>query len=245
LPSLGAAAAAPEPFLPGAASPWSPGDDPAAIDWPATLAAGPDLGAAAPRRRELEPDEDPAPSPTRRGRGEAPRVEIYLDTSWSMPHPEEGLNAMTLAALILATAATRQGGQVRAILFSENYMVSDWLGDEKAALDFLCGTYLGGTVFPFELLAEHAREEPGIVRVILSDGDFFWTYPSHKDSFAAAVAASDPLVATLLGCDPANVRAQFATLLSTGHFGFVPVAGAGDFAGVSASLARVLFRRRR
>ena len=61
-----------------------------------------ELAAARLLQRELEPEPPAEATP-----GSA-AVEIYLDTSGSMPDPTIALNAMTLAAQVLAASAIRQ-----------------------------------------------------------------------------------------------------------------------------------------
>ncbi len=93
---------------------WELGDPTRDIDWMATLMLrGRELGGAMPLKRVKVAEEEGLEAPFWQ-----PRMEIYLDVSGSMPNPCVAINAMTLAALILATGTVRAGGWVRALLYS-------------------------------------------------------------------------------------------------------------------------------
>ena len=77
---------APEPSLPTVTEPWEWGDNPRAIDWTATLVAHGSARPGEPAAARARPEE---PSPSARS---FPAVEIYLDTSGSMPDPATALN---------------------------------------------------------------------------------------------------------------------------------------------------------
>ena len=158
----------PEPSIPSLLEDWQPGDDARAIDWTASVLHGGAAAAAAPLKRELLADEIPT-----RERG-LPAMEIYLDTSGSMPGPGKTVNAMTLAAQVLSASVLRKQGRVRGIIYSSEWILSDWLYAEEAARLFFLNYSGGGTTFPFPLLRTLARERTDIVRVVISDADFLW-----------------------------------------------------------------------
>ena len=159
----------PDPWLPSTTSDWEPGDEPADIDWVAsTLRGGAFASATLQRRDRIAEPEDPDDGP-------ATAVEIWLDTSGSMPSPLHGYNAMTLAAQVLAAASIRKGGRVRAFVWSAGPVLqSGWLYDEDAARDFLLQHIGSGTEFPFDLFLSRVRAEPQVMRVIISDSDLVW-----------------------------------------------------------------------
>jgi hypothetical protein len=233
------ATAAPEPSLPTVTEEWEWGDNPRAIDWTATVLARGPLGAASPLRRDLEPEE---PSPGARA---FPAVEIYLDTSGSMPNPARSLNAMTLAAQILAASALRKQGVVRAVVYSSGPpLVSDWMYDEERARLFLLQYAGGGTEYPFRVLQASARDRSDVVRVIVSDSDFLSNVQGKgaMDALRFAVDKST-LVVAFLAIDRKWGEETLAPVLRAPKFRLVPVSSLNDFGRAAADLARALFGR--
>jgi hypothetical protein len=231
------AQAAPEASLPTVTEEWEWGDDPRAIDWTATLLARGELGRAQPLRRDREPDD---PSPLQRA---FPAVEIYLDTSGSMPDPASSLNAMTLAAQILSASALRKQGIVRGIVYSSGTpLVSDWMYDEERARLFLLHYAGGGTDYPFEVLKASARDRSDVVRVIISDSDFLFNVqgPGAMEALRFATDKSRLLVA-FLATDTASAQKVLGPVLGSPRFRFVPVKSFADFGRAAASLADALF----
>jgi hypothetical protein len=231
------ATAAPEPSLPTVTEDWEWGDNPRSIDWTATVLARGPLGPAAPLRRDLEPEE---PSP---GARSFPAVEIYLDTSGSMPDPATALNAMTLAAQVLAASALRRQGVVRGIVYSYGTpLVSEWMYDEERARLFLLQYAGGGTDYPFPVLKASARDRADVVRVVISDADFLANVqgPGAMDTLAYAVDRSR-LVVAFLAVDPKWASPVLAPVLSAPKFRLVPVGSLSDFGRAAADLARALF----
>jgi len=231
------ARALPEPSLPTITEPWEWGDNPRAIDWTATVLAHGPLAAASPLRRELEPEE---PSPTARS---FPAVEIYLDTSGSMPDPAKALNAMTLAAQILAASAIRKQGVVRGIVYSAGKpLVSDWIYDEERARRFLLHYAGGGTQYPFEVLRASARERSDVVRVIVSDSDFLYNVQGQGalDALRFGIDKSALLVA-FLALPGKDVPDVLKPLVALPRFRLVRVSSFSDFARAAADLAEALF----
>ena len=232
------ATVAPEPSLPTVTEPWEWGDNPRAIDWTATLVAHGALGPASPLRRELDLEE---PSPVART---FPAVEIYLDTSGSMPDPATALNAMTLAAQILAASALRKQGVVRGIVYSSGKpLVSDWMYDEERARRFLLHYAGGGTDYPFEVLKASARERSDVVRVIVSDSDFLYNVRGEgaMDALSFGIDKSRLLVAFLALPDPESGRKLLAPALASPRFRLVPVTSLNNFGRAAADLSDALF----
>jgi hypothetical protein len=234
------AASTPEPSLPTVPEDWEWGDSPRTIDWTATLVARGPLGPAQPLRRDLEPEE-PAP-----GTQAFPAVEVYLDTSGSMPDPSRAENAMTLAAQILAASALRKQGVVRGIVYSSGKpLVSDWMYDEERARLFLLQYAGGGTDYPFDVLEASARERSDVVRVVISDSDFLHNVAQGRamDTLRLGIDRSRVLVALLALPDDEQARTQLAPALRSPRFRLVPVKSLGDFARTAADLAQALSGR--
>lgn len=233
------------PPLPGVRDPVLPGPleeadgaDPTEIDWLASLNQRGLLAAAAPLRRSWDVDEEPGEAPG------IPRLEIYLDTSGSMPNPEQGLNAMTLAAQVLATLAVRRGSRVRACVYSmDNPLCSEWMQSERAARRFLFHYIGGGTQFPFEVARGWAERDPSVVRVVISDSDFVYNLKgADQAAFRGTVQRSRHFVLLLLGVPEAHVRSQWKVPVPA-KLKVVTVESLDAFAPLAAQLADSLFPR--
>jgi hypothetical protein len=226
-----------DPVLPGPLEE-ADGADASEIDWLGSLNQRGLLAAAAPLRRTWDLDEEPGEAPG------IPRLEIYLDTSGSMPNPAAGLNAMTLAAQVLATLAVRRGSRVRACVYSYvDPLCSEWMQSERVARRFLFHYIGGGTQFPFEVARAWAQRDPGVVRVVISDADFTHNLrAADQAAFQATIRRSRHVVLLLLGVTEAQVRAQW-TLPVPDKLKVVTVESLDDFAPLAAQLADSLFPR--
>lgn len=226
----------PDPWLPSTTSDWEPGDETADIDWVAsTLRGGPFASALLQRRDRIAEPEDPDDGP-------AAAVEIWLDTSGSMPNPLHGYNAMTLAAQVLAAASIRKGGRVRAFVWSAGPVLqSEWLYDEDAARDFLLQHIGSGTDFPFDLFLARVQAEPAVMRVIISDSDLVWCCgrePRASDILNEAATRSRRLVFLLHSgmADPILAR-----ITDPERVVWVTVNDVRDLAGEAGKLASALW----
>lgn len=231
----------PDPLVPTTHSEWLPGDDPRRIDWTASILAAGEMAPVAPLARDLEAEVPDAAAAGSIG------VEIYLDTSGSMPNPQASLNAMTLAAQVLAASAIRKGGRVRGIIYSMEALLSPWMYDEENARRFLLSYSGGGTRFPFATLGRYAAEEKGAVRVIISDSDFLYNLKNEKDALvhmAAGVRASRRLV-TMLALSRSSAKQVEQALgdevCALPQLRVVYVERLDQFAAMAAELARALF----
>jgi hypothetical protein len=234
---LPSAPSRPEPYLRTVPEAWEYGDDPATIDWTLTVLSQGSLAAVAPLRRELEAD---LPIPSELG---VPSVEIYLDTSGSMPDPEHQLNAMTLAAQVLSASALRKKATVKGIIYSHaDPVVSPWMYDEETARDFLLHYIGGGTQFPFPLLESLSRERPDALRVIISDSDFLAnaSMDGAMDLLVEATRRSRALVAFLALPDEHPARKVLARVRKERRFRLVTVKWLSDFGPAAAALSQAL-----
>ncbi len=228
---------APDAFLPTTTQDWLIGDDPRGIDWTASVLARGPLAGAMPLRRELEPDAPPDPAQ------EAPWLEIYLDTSGSMPSPFVAVNTMTLAAQVLSAAAIRAGSRVRGVVYSAGpYLATPWMYEEETARRQLLHYVGGGTDFPFDAFTTFAQEKPGAIRVIISDSDFLHNV-AQRGRMAKLVEGSEHsrLCVALLAVDAATARTKLAPALAVDAFRLVIVDDLNKFAPLAAQLARALF----
>jgi hypothetical protein len=181
----------------------NPGDDLESIDWLTTLSkvGDPRLSAIEAYRRTYEPDTSIRP-----GR-KVSDIEIYLDTSGSMPNPMVAINTLTIAALVLAVAAVRAGARVRGILWSHKMKATPWMSSEAEVFDGLLDYVDGGTAFPFNYARKSGEERKGDppIRVVVTDNGFLYNVdelvnpspyrgaPSHGtlDDFRGVIQKSD------------------------------------------------------
>ncbi|MCP3099100.1 M48 family metalloprotease [Myxococcus sp. K15C18031901] len=237
---LPAAPSRPEPYLRTTPQAWEYGDDPSAIDWTLTVLSQGHLAAVSPLRRELEADVPPSSE-----LGVA-AVELYLDTSGSMPNPAHTLNSMTLAAQVLAASAVRKKAMVRGVVYSSGPpLVSPWMYDEETARDFLLHYVGGGTDYPFEVLTELSRERPDALRVIISDSDFLANVGNPEDMrrLVEATRRSRLVVALLALPDERRARQVLQPALKERGFRLVVVQWMSDFGPAAADLARALLEK--
>ncbi|MEM9073379.1 MAG: DUF58 domain-containing protein [Myxococcota bacterium] len=216
---------------------WEPSESVQRIDWITTLARrGPRYGAAAPFVREPARDRDGVSTTLWET-----RVEIFLDVSGSMADPTEGENAMTLAAMILATGTTRAGGWVRAHLYSSEVESRwEWTRSPTVLSEFLMNYVGGGTEFPFEVLAKSLDESPAQpLRVIFSDQDFDMNVTDYAPESSQLLQTAAHAPGTILVLYSPN-REMCRTYERWG-LRVVPVWAEDEFPVVAANLARALF----
>ncbi len=229
----------PEPSIPTTVVPWEVGDDARAIDWTQSVLRSGHLAGVMPVKRELEPD---VPLDQHGG---MPSLEIYLDTSGSMPNPVTRTNAMTLAAQVLSASCVRVGGRVRGIIYSAGEpKVSDWMYGEKTAREFFLHYVGGGTDYPVKVLTESVEEWPDAIRVVLSDGDYLWNYKAGEAEVWKKGVEGCRLYIAMLNTTAAAAKRDLAPLLKLEPFRLVIVHSMDSFARAAADLTRALFGER-
>ena len=102
-------------------------------------------------------------------------LDLYVDSSGSMPNPASRLSHLTLAGAILALSALRVGARVQATLWSgtTQFTCTDgFVRDERAVLGILTGHFGGATAFPLHVLRDTyaSRRTPTHIVVISDDG---------------------------------------------------------------------------
>lgn len=161
-----------EPQLEGI-EPWSLGDPLDDIDWLQTAAQSPVVVPGVTTVRRVYGREPGQP-----GRPEPVDLDLYVDSSGSMPDPRRFTSFLTLAGAVIALSALKAGSRVQATLWSGK---NQWMGttgfvrDEKAILSILVGYYGGGTAFPIHRLrdtfATRTRtSRPAHILMISDDG---------------------------------------------------------------------------
>lgn len=174
--------------IPGALALWELGDDPTDVDWTASLAHSIDvLPGVTTRTREWIAEEQ---LPDERGVD----LDIYLDSSGSMPAPSAGSPAV-LAGTILALSVLRGGGRVRATSWSSRGQVAGserFIRERREVLGMLATYFGGGTTFPLDLYQRRYEgpPEPGRRRhvVVLSDDGLSSMFGAGQDQFADVAA---------------------------------------------------------
>ncbi|WP_051640183.1 hypothetical protein [Cellulomonas sp. URHE0023] len=135
----------------GGLTPWELGDDLGDIDWAGTVTASPVLvpGVTTVRREMLEDESSrPAPRPV--------DLDLYLDSSGSMPDPQRTAAPIALAGAVLALSALRAGARVQATTWSgpgQLVGTDGFTGDAEEVLRAVVAHIGGSTAFPVDLLA--------------------------------------------------------------------------------------------
>lgn len=148
----------PEPLVEGL-EPWSIGDPLDDLDWFQSVMVSPRpipgqstvkrfYGREEGRARERRPVD----------------LDLYVDSSGSMPNPQVQVSYLTLAGAVIALSALRTGSRVQATLWSSQGQITTTRGfvrDENAILSVLTGYYGGGTAFPIHHLRDtYAKARP-------------------------------------------------------------------------------------
>ena len=90
-------------------------------------------------------------------------LDLYVDSSGSMPNPQRNISYLTLAGAIMALSALRAGARVQATLWSGKNQFMTTKGftrDEVLILQVLTGYYGGATQFPIHILRDTYAERP-------------------------------------------------------------------------------------
>ncbi len=148
-PSI-AHAARTEPLLEGLQD-WETGDDVADVDWTGTLLRSSVIIPGVTTVRRSYGDEPGA---------EAERtpldLDLYVDSSGSMPNPQTALSAPALAGAVLALSALRSGARAQVTTWSgpgQLVGTDGFVEDSDTVLRALVAHFGGATSFPLPLLA--------------------------------------------------------------------------------------------
>lgn len=105
-------------------------------------------------------------------------LDLYVDSSGSMPNPQQLISYPALAGAILCLSALRVGARVQATLWSGKNQFKTTVGfvrDHEAILRVLTGYFGGATAFPIHVLRDtYAKRKPNArpahILVISDDG---------------------------------------------------------------------------
>ncbi len=227
--------------LPGPLEQWELGDDLADLDWPGSLTAAPEIlpGITTRRRARIDDPERPAPVSV--------RLDLYIDSSGSMPDPRRGSPAV-LAGAILALSVLRGGGAVRPTSWASPGQVAGpdrFLRDPVAVMAGIAFFYAGGTSFPLDLLRDRYAGLPDAgetVRrhlVVLSDDGLSSMFGKGNDPYAQVAAQVRPKLttATLVLLDRSR---RVAPLAAQAGYQVAYLESMDDAPAVCARLAEVI-----
>ena len=161
-----------EPQLEGL-EPWELGDSLDEVDWLQTVAQSPTVIPGVTTVRRIYGRE-----PAKAEEAEPIDLDLYVDSSGSMPDPRRRTSFLTLAGAVIALSALKAGARVQATLWSGK---DQWTGtegfvrEEKAILNILVGYFGGATAFPIHRLRESfaarkTRDRPVHILMISDDG---------------------------------------------------------------------------
>ncbi|MGX9730560.1 VWA domain-containing protein [Janthinobacterium aestuarii] len=103
-------------------------------------------------------------------------LDMYVDSSGSMPNPQSHTSFLTLAGAVIALSALRAGAKVQVTLWSgknEVMQTPGFVRDEDMILGVLTEFFGGGTCFPIHRLRQTyaaKRERPAHILMISDDG---------------------------------------------------------------------------
>lgn len=159
--------------IPEGLAPWDIGDPLDACDWFQTVLQSPHVIPGLTTVQRIH-----GPTPGREPGREPIDLDLYVDSSGSMPDPARLVSYPALAGAIIVLAALRAGARVQATLWSGKHQFQNTPGfirDEEAILRVLTAHYGGATQFPLHVLRDtfaHRRpdERPVHVLSISDDG---------------------------------------------------------------------------
>lgn len=96
-------------------------------------------------------------------------LDLYVDSSGSMPNPQIQTSYLTLAGAIISLSALRAGSRIQVTLWSGKNQVTHTQGfvrDEDSILRVLTGFYGGGTNFPIHHLRETYASPDRVTRPV-------------------------------------------------------------------------------
>ena len=181
--------------LPEGLGAWDVGEPLEAVDWLATTLRSPVVvpGVTTVQRLAGTAEGD--------DRDERPvDLDIYVDSSGSMPNPTEWVSYLTLAGAILALSALRAGARVAVTLWSgtNQFTRTDgFVREERAILGVLTGFFGGATAFPLHVLRDtyRDRDRPTHIVVISDDGVDTMFVPTDELGTPGAAIAMAALAA--------------------------------------------------
>jgi hypothetical protein len=204
---------------PAGVEPWELGEPIEEIDWLHSVALSPrPVPGLTTVRRHLERDVG----------CEHERVpvdlDIYVDSSGSMPNPQQRVSYLTLAGAIIALSALRAGAAVQATLWSGKSQVlgtEGFVNDGDEILRVLTGFFGGGTCFPIHRLHKAygkgaVLRRPVHLLMISDDGITTMFEQGEQGNSGWDVAAQALLTGAAGGTMALNLREDWASAVHSG-----------------------------
>lgn len=132
--------------------PWDPGDPLDALDWMQSVMQSPKVIPGLTTVQRTYGD-----APAREPSVEPIDLDLYVDSSGSMPNPQQRTSYLALAGAVIAISALRAGSRVQATLWSGKHEVmhtDGFVRSEDAILRVLTGFFGGATAFPIHRLRD-------------------------------------------------------------------------------------------
>lgn len=145
-------------------APWEPGDPLDAVDWLQSMMQSPLVVPGVTTVRRVY-----GPSPGHEPASEPIDLDLYVDSSGSMPNPQEVTSYLTLAGAVIALSALRAGARVQATLWSgkQQYLHTEgFVRAEDDILGVLVGYFGGATAFPIHRLRHTYAQRPASARAV-------------------------------------------------------------------------------
>jgi len=150
--------------LPEGLEPWSVGLPLEEIDWLQSMLTSP---TPIPGMTTLQRIWGASP-------GNAPETEpidldLYVDSSGSIPNPQRSTSFLTLAGAIICLSALKVGARIQVTLWSgpTQFITTDgFIRDEKKILEILTGYFGSSTAFPIHILRETFQNRPANKRAV-------------------------------------------------------------------------------
>jgi hypothetical protein len=186
----------PEPQMEGL-EPWDVGDPLDEIDWLQSIMQSPHVipGQSTVRRAYgLAPATDPQHI--------AVDLDLYVDSSGSMPNPQQKTSFLALAGAVIALSALRAGSAVQVTLWSGKMQVTHTEGfvrNEDAILRVLTGFFGGATAFPIHRLRDTYAGRAPTARPVhilhLSDDGITTLFDADEHGYSGWLVAAQALAA--------------------------------------------------
>ncbi len=132
--------------------------------------------------------------------GEPVDLDIYIDSSGSMPDPAVNTSYLTLAGAVICLSALRSGSRVQATLWSgtnEFIKTDGFVRNENEIMGILTGFFGGATAFPIHVMRDtYSGRKPGARRVhilVISDDGVTTMFDNDEKGNSGRGIAADAL----------------------------------------------------